>query len=109
MDDAEGLGAGAIDGVLDAFAIRVCSLHRVEQEVFAVFHARHEAIFDVAATAETPGGAVDFFGEEIFDGADRREVAEKRPWITEFLADTVLPSAVRGPVEDCALMVLAVI
>ena len=61
MEDAVGLGAGAVDGFLLFFGFGV--LHGVEDGDSG------EVFFDHAAAAETPGGTYEFGGEEFFDGA----------------------------------------
>ena len=75
MEDAVGLGAGAVDGLLLFFGFGV--LHGV----FLVKVGdgdSGEVFFDHAAAAETPGGTYEFGGEEFFDGAFGGEFGPER-------------------------------
>ena len=58
VEEAVGLGAGAIDGFLDSFGIGIGGVHRIEDGVSAGFLANVEtndkAGFDLAAAAQTP-------------------------------------------------------
>jgi hypothetical protein len=61
MEDAVGLGAGAVDRFLLLLGFGV--LHGVEDSDIG------EVSFDHAAAAETPGGTDELGGEEFFDGS----------------------------------------
>jgi len=68
-----GLGAGAVDGGLDFAGMFVGGLHGVPDVDRVVVEAEQETCFDLAAAAESPCGAPDFFHESIFESADRGE------------------------------------
>ena len=73
-----GLRAGAVDGFLDALGIGAGRFHGIRDVVFSVVETEYQARFDLAAAAETPGGALDFFDEDFFEDADGGEFVEER-------------------------------
>ena len=75
VKQAVGLGTGAVDGVLNLVGAAVEGLHRVVDVGGVIVESEQEACFDLAAAAETPCGAADFFHESVFEGADRGEFA----------------------------------
>src|SRR5580700_2199544 len=67
VEQTVGLGAGAVDGVLDAFGVRVGGFHGVEDDVLTVVEAEDEVGFDFATAAETPLGTLDLLDESFFE------------------------------------------
>ena len=77
-----GLGAGAVDRVLDAFSVGVGdrfirTFHGIGDVVLTIVETEDQAGFDFAAAAETPGGALDFVDEDVFEDADGGEIVEE--------------------------------
>ena len=75
VEQAVGLGAGAVDGVLDFVDVAFGGFHGVHDVDRVVVEAEEHASLDLTATAETPCGAADFFDESVFEGTDRGEFA----------------------------------
>ena len=89
VEQAMGLGAGAVDGALDPFAMRVHGFHGIRDEVVSIAEEDDEMGFDFTAAAETPGGSVDFFDEELFVsayGAEGQEECEVEVGMGAFFA-----------------------
>jgi hypothetical protein len=63
------LGAGAVHGFPDSDGIFVGGFHGIEDVFFAIVETQDQVRFDFAAAAGTPGGAVDFFHEDVFGEA----------------------------------------
>ena len=76
VEQAMGLGAGAVDGLLGFFGVFVGSLHGVVQ-VGTRLVRDSEISLDFAAAAETPGGAADFVDQGVFEDAARRQFGAK--------------------------------
>jgi hypothetical protein len=74
VEEAMGLGAGAVDGFLDFFRLGVHGFHGIEDEASAVVEPEDEVGFDFAAAAETPHGASDFVDQAVFEDALGGEV-----------------------------------
>jgi len=73
VKQAVGLGTGAVDGVLNLVGAAVEGLQRVVDVGGVIVESEQETCFDLAAAAESPCGAPDFFHESIFESADRGE------------------------------------
>jgi len=71
VEQAVGLGAGAVDGVLDLVGTSVVGFHGVVDVGGVVVKAEEQHGLDLAAAAKTPCGSADFFYESVFKGADR--------------------------------------
>jgi len=78
VQQAMGLGAGAVDGLLDSFGGGVQGFHGVEDVILSIAEAEDEVGFDFAAPAETPHGAADFVDERFFEDTNRGEILEQR-------------------------------
>ena len=71
------LGAGAVHGLLDADSAFFGGFHRVEDVTLAIVETDDEVGFDFAAAAETPGCAMDFFHEDVFEKTARGELMDE--------------------------------
>jgi hypothetical protein len=71
VEQAMSLGAGAVHGLLDTDGVFVGSFHGIEDVLLAIVETQDQVGFDFAATAETPGGAMDFFHEDVFEETAR--------------------------------------
>ena len=65
------LGSGAVHGFLDSDGVFVGGFHRIEDVFLAIVETQDQVGFDFAAAAETPGGAMDFFYEDVFEETAR--------------------------------------
>jgi hypothetical protein len=61
------LGAGTVHGFLDSDSVFVGGFHGIEDVFLAIVETQDQVGFDFAAAAETPGGAMDFFHEDVFE------------------------------------------
>ena len=75
VQQAVGLGTGAVDRVLDSEGTAFIGLHGVHDEDGVVVETEQETGFHLAAAAETPCGAADFFDESVFESPDGSEFA----------------------------------
>ncbi len=71
------LGAGAIHGFLDSDSAFLAGFHGIEDVTLAIVETDDEVGFDFAAAAETPGGAMDFFHEDVFEETAWGELVDK--------------------------------
>ena len=69
VEEAVGLGSGAVDRFLDFFGVGAHGFHGIEDEASAVVEPEHEVGFDFTAAVETPHGSADFGGEVVFEDA----------------------------------------
>ena len=71
------LGAGAVHGFLDSDGAFLGGLHGIEDVALAIVETDDEVGFDFATAAETPGGAMDFFHEDVFEEIGRGQLVDK--------------------------------
>ena len=71
------LGAGAVDGFLDSDGAFLGGFHGIEDVTLAIVETDDEVGFDLAAAAETPGGAMNFFDEDVFEETARGKLVDK--------------------------------
>ena len=73
VEEAVGLGAGAIDGLLDLVGGGAGHFHGVEDVAATVVETDDDVGFYLATTAKTPHGAMDLIHEIAFEWTGGRE------------------------------------
>jgi hypothetical protein len=77
VEDSMSLGAGAIHRLLNLYSPSLGGFHGIEDVMLVIVETDDEMGFDFAATAETPGGAMNFFHEDIFEEIARGQLVDE--------------------------------